>query len=175
MKWVNQMFACYSNTCFISRTVKTPICFHIQIMSRIHFSLFPSNFGVGGVSKVSNQPGGINDGVLPKMQHTEQREWLPNAAHRPSVTNLSCCYWLILLMMPEELHQPQQQGDCHRSLDGSAEYSAQLAGALDGNKHRVEFSKFQTDCSQKRWNHPQSADCQRRVFQSWFQPRLDLY
>lgn len=140
MKWVNQMFACYSNTCFISRTVKTPICFHIQIMSRIHFSLFPSNFGVGGVSKVRKR---INDGVLPKMQHTEPREWLPNAAHRPSVTNLSCCYWLILLMMPEELHQPQQQGDCHRSLDGSAEYSAQLAGALDGNKHRVEFSKFQ--------------------------------
>lgn len=161
------MFTCYKNTCSISWTVKTPICFHIQIMFHINFSLFPSNYGMGGVSGVSNQPGGINDGVLPKIQHMEQREWLPNAAHHPSLANLSCCYWLRCLMMPEALHQLQQQGDCCRGLDGSAEYRAHLAGALDGNKHRVEFSKFQSGCSQKRWKHPRAADCQRRVLQSY--------
>lgn len=90
-------------------------------MFHMNFSMFPSNLVVGGVSVVSNQPGGINDGVLSKIQHLEQREWLPTAAHRPSVANLSCCYWLIPHMMPKELHQPQQQGDCRRGLDGSAE------------------------------------------------------
>lgn len=34
------------------------------------------------------------DGVLLTIQHTEPREWLPNATCLPSVINLSCCYWL---------------------------------------------------------------------------------
>lgn len=63
-------------------------------MFYIHFSMFPSNSVVGGVNVASNQPGGLNDGLLSRMQHMEQREWLPNAAHLPPVMNLSCCYWL---------------------------------------------------------------------------------
>lgn len=58
------------------------------------FSVFPCNSAVGGVNVASAQPGGINDGVLSRIQHMEQREWLPKAAHLPSVVNLSCCYWL---------------------------------------------------------------------------------
>lgn len=100
------------------KTVPTPISFHFQIMFHITFPRFPSNLVVGGVSVFSNLPEGINDRVLSKIRHMEQREWLPKPTYRSSVTNLSCCYWLIPLMMPEELHQPQQQGDCRCGLEG---------------------------------------------------------
>lgn len=101
-----------NDTRSISKTVPTPISFHFQIMFPVTFPRFPSDLVVGGVSVVSNRPEGLNDRVPSKIRHMEQREWLPKSTHGSSVTNLSCCYWLNPLTMPEELHQPPQRGDC---------------------------------------------------------------